>query len=111
MEHHEEHVDYGTGQKTLGIYLMGLLSCVVLTLIAFWTVMSSQFSRPTIFVIIYLSAIIQFFVQLICFLRLNTATPQARNNVLTLLFTGVVLVTIIVGSLWIMANLGYNMMH
>ena len=103
--------DFGTGQKKLGIYLVGLLICTALTLLAFWTVMSQRFSAKETFVIIYAAACIQFVAQLICFLRLNTHTEQSRTNVLSLVFTGVVLITIIVGTLWIMWNLNYYMMH
>lgn len=109
MEQHE--VDYGTGQKKLGIYLLGLISCVILTVIAFWVVLASGFAKWQMFVIIYAAAIIQFLVQLICFLRLNTQTEQGRNNVMSFVFTLVILISIIVGSLWIMSNVNYNMLH
>lgn len=111
MNHHDIHEsDYGTGQKKLGIYIVGVISCAILTLIAFWSVMSGRFLKWEAFTIIYTAAIIQFFVQLICFLRLNTETEQGQMNVMSLIFTGVILVSIILGSLWIMWNLNYNMM-
>lgn len=110
MEQHEgNQPDYGTGQKKLSIYALGLISCVILTLISFWAVMAEQFSKLEIFTIIYAAACIQFLVQVICFLRLNTQTEQARTNVMSILFTIVILITIIVGSLWIMWNLNYYM--
>lgn len=113
MGHHHHDVmqpDYGTGQKKLGIYVFGVALCAVLTVIAFWAVMSGSLPRGQTFAVIYALACIQFIVQVICFLRLNTQTEQGRMNVMTLLFTGVILVTIIAGSLWIMANVNYNMM-
>ena len=114
MDHHEHEIhqpDYGTGQKKLGIYTFGFVSCFLLTLFAFWVVMSATFSRTETFVLIYGAAIIQFFIQLICFLRLNISTEQGRTNVLSFAFTGVVLVTLVLGSLWIMWSLNYYMMH
>lgn len=112
MDHHDdEPIDYGTGQKKLSVYIVGIILCSILTIIAFWTVMSGQFSKLETFVIIYAAACIQFFVQVICFLRLNTQTEQGRTNVMALVFTIVILISIIVGSLWIMWNLDYNMMH
>lgn len=110
-EHEEHQPDFGTGQKKLGVYTAGFISCIVLTVFSFWVVLSGKFSRMETFALIYVAAIIQFAVQLICFLRLNTRTQQGKNNVLTFAFTGVVLVTIIVGSLWIMWNLNYYMMN
>lgn len=107
--HHKS--DFGTGEKKLSIYVAGILACAFLTLVSFWAVISADYSKATTFWIIYSSACIQFLVQLVCFLRLNTKTEQARTNVMAIIFTGVILTTIIVGSLWIMANLNYNMMN
>src|SRR5262245_31144077 len=111
MEHPTHQPDFGTGQKKLGIYLIGVISCAILTLLAFWVVMENTLEKWEVFTIIYAAAFIQFFIQLICFLRLNLQTGQGRNNVMTLVFTGVILTTIIVGSLWIMWSLNYNMVH
>lgn len=112
MDHtHDTPTDYGTGQKKLRIYLIGVLLCVFLTLLSFWTVMTGSFSKAITFTIIYSSAIVQFFVQLLCFLRVTTATEQGKMNVMSFVFTSVILISIIIGSLWIMANLNYNMMH
>lgn len=105
------HPDYGTGQKKLSIYIAGLIGCVLLTIISFWAVISTHFSKSEIFLIIFFSAIIQFLVQVICFLRLNTQTEQAKINVMSILFTIVILITIVSGSLWIMWHLNYNMFH
>jgi cytochrome o ubiquinol oxidase subunit IV len=102
--------DYGTGQKKLGIYILGVIACSILTLISFGMVMSGKFSRGEVFAVIYSAACLQLLVQVICFLRLNTETEQGRTNVMSILFTGVILVCIILGSLWIMSNLNYNMM-
>ncbi|OGT46404.1 MAG: cytochrome o ubiquinol oxidase subunit IV [Gammaproteobacteria bacterium RIFCSPHIGHO2_12_FULL_41_20] len=112
MGYHEaSNIDYGTGQKKLSIYVVGVVGCVLLTLIAFWVVMSSQLTKGQILAVIYAAACLQFLVQLLCFLRLNTQTEQGRINVMALIFTGVILLCIIMGSLWIMWNLHYNMMH
>lgn len=112
MDHHHHVVqsDYGTGQKKLSIYVSGVISCAILTLIAFWVVMSGKFSKWEAITIIYAAACIQFVVQLICFLRLNTSTEQGQTNVLSLIFTIVILTSIIIGSLWIMANINFYMM-
>lgn len=111
--HHHDHAhqpDYGTGQKKLSIYIAGVISCIILTLVAFWAVISGALPRGHTFLVIFGAAIVQFFVQVICFLRLNTSSPQARANVLAFVFTIVILVCVIVGSLWIMWDLGYRMM-
>src|SRR5690348_18320245 len=99
--------DYGTGQKKLGVYTAGLISCIILTLIAFWAVMAAPFAKHIIFATIYAAAIIQFVVQIMCFLRLNTQTKQGQINVMSIVFTLVILIVIIFGSLWIMWSLNY----
>jgi len=112
MEHPQmNEPDYGTGQKKLGMYVIGFISCTLLSLISFWSVMSQRFSKLEVFAIIFSSACIQLLVQVICFLRLSTQTEQGKTNVMTFLFTGVILISIIAGSLWIMWNLNYYMMH
>ncbi len=46
MQHHDvDQPDFGTGQKKLSIYLFGVTSCVLLTILSFWTVMSGRFER------------------------------------------------------------------
>jgi cytochrome o ubiquinol oxidase subunit IV len=112
MEHNGmSEADYGTGQKKLGMYLIGFISCSLLTLLSFWSVMSQRFSKLEVLAVIFSSALIQFLVQVICFLRLTTASEQGKTNIMTFLFTVVILISIIVGSLWIMWNLNYYMMH
>lgn len=107
-QHHQP--DYGTGEKKLGTYIIGLVLCSILTLIAFGTVMANQLPPWQVLTIIYTAASIQFLVQVICFLRLNTQTEQGKINVMSILFTAVILFTIIIGSLWIMWNVNKNMM-
>lgn len=109
--HHRGKPDFGTGKKNLGIYVVGFIICSILTLIAFGSVMTSQFSRPLLFFIIFSAACIQFFVQLVCFLRLNVETVQGKINVMSFVFTAVILIGIIMGSLWIMWNCNYYMSH
>lgn len=103
--------DYGAGPKKIGLYLVGFISCSLLTLFSFWSVMSQRFSKLEVLALIFSSACIQFLVQVIFFLRLTTQTEQGRTNIMTFLFTGVILTSIILGSLWIMWNLNYYMMH
>lgn len=109
-----EHVgqpDYGTGQKKLSVYVFGAISCVILTLVAFWAVLSGNLTKAQVLTVIFLAALIQFFVQVLCFLRLNAKTEQGQMNVLSLVFTVVILVSVVAGTLWIMWSLDYFMMN
>lgn len=107
---HASEIDLGLGKKKLGIYSIGIVLCVILTLIPFYVVMHSTFSVRNNFFVIWGAAIVQFLVQVYCFVRLNTKTPQSKLNTMAFLFTIMILLVVIGGSLWIMWNLDYNMM-
>ena len=102
---------YGTGKKKLSIYITGMSLCVVLTLISFMTVMYAMLSKTMTLAIIFVSAFVQFIVQSIFFLRLNTKNEQSRMNLMSFVFTIVILVVLISGSLWILWTLHYRMIH
>jgi cytochrome o ubiquinol oxidase operon protein cyoD len=82
----------------------------VLTAIPFWLVMSGALgsSGATAAVVIVFAAL-QIIVHTICFLHVNT---QAENGwtLIAYIFTGVILLITIAGSLWIMYHLNSNMM-
>lgn len=99
----------GTGQKTLKSYLTGFILCVILTLAAFWVVGKSLLDPMWSYIVVAVLAILQLFVQVVCFLRLNGG-EKSRWNLMSFLFTVLIIVVIIGGSLWIMWNLNYNMM-
>ena len=104
------HPDIGMRKKTLGSYVWGFALCVLLTLIPFYAVIHPIWDKKVILMVLVISAILQFFVQIMCFLRMHCGTEQGRINVMTLVFTAVVLFVIVGGSLWIMFNLNYFMM-
>lgn len=102
---------YGTGKKKLRIYITGMVLCVILTLISFMTVMYTMLSKTVMLAIIFVSAFVQFIVQIVFFLRLNTKNEQSRMNLMSFVFTMVILVVLIGASLWILWTLRYRMMH
>jgi cytochrome o ubiquinol oxidase subunit IV len=108
---HSATPDFGAGRKTLNVYILGVLLCIILTLIPFSAVMYNYASKTATYYILGFSALAQFFVQAACFLRLNLQTEQSKMNVLAFFFSILVLLVVICGSLWIMWHLNYNMMH
>jgi len=96
--------------KTLRAYVTGLVLCVILTLAAFGIIDKRMFSESTLYIAVSVLAVIQLFVQSICFLRLN-ASPEGRWNLMPFLFAIFIVTIIVTGTLWIMYNLNYNMMH
>lgn len=111
MSHHDASPDFGTSHKKLSIYSIGMVICVVLTIIAFYAVMSEMFTRIQTIAIIFSAAVAQFLIQIIFFLRLNVKTEQGVVNVFAFIYTLVILLCIVAGSLWIMANMNYYMMN
>lgn len=107
----DKEADFGTGKKKLGIYTIGFITCIILTLVAFGTVMLNDLPKLAALIIIFVAAIFQFFMQVICFLRLNVQTEQGVMNVMSFVFTGIILTSIVAGSLWIMWNCNYYMSH
>lgn len=103
--------DFGTGSKELNIYVAGFVACIVLTLFPFLAVIFKDSVGAMTVGIIVASAIAQLIIQLVCFLRLNYHTEQAKLNVRSMALVLFTLFVIIVGSLWIMATLNYRMMH
>jgi cytochrome o ubiquinol oxidase operon protein cyoD len=111
---HDDHDHDADGVADLHIsakgYLTGFILSVILTAIPFWLVMGNVFQRPglTAFVILGFAAV-QIVVHMIYFLHLN-ARSQGGWNMLALIFTVVLVVITLSGSLWVMFHLNHNMM-
>ena len=99
----------GAGRGNFKSYTIGFVCSVVLTAISFVLVMSGIPSRPLILSIIILAAIAQILVHLHYFLHLDSSST-ARWNILALVFTLLIMVLFVGGSLWIMHSLNYRMM-
>jgi cytochrome o ubiquinol oxidase subunit IV len=96
-------------------YIIGFASSIILTLIAFVLVNDhisshhSQFSHKLLIPILAVLALVQFVVQLLFFLHLGTER-RPRWKQLVFWFMILVVLILVIGSLWIMQNLNYNMM-
>lgn len=100
---------HDSNKKTLSTYLIGFFVSLILTIASFGVVICHALSPTNSYVALAVLACLQLIVQATCFLRLNTSS-EGRDNFLTFVFTILVIVIIVVGSLWIMYNLDYNMM-
>ena len=86
-------------------YIIGFILSLALTLAAYFAVINQV--PVTLWVITGL-ALIQFLVQLIFFLHLGQG-PDGHWNLVALISTFGAVVVLILGTLWIMSNLSYNM--
>jgi cytochrome o ubiquinol oxidase subunit IV len=105
----DEHVeDGGVGLRILG-YLTGLALALLLTATSFFVAGTDLVWEPSIPVALVVLAIAQMGVHVVFFLHITTG-PDNTNNVLALAFGILIVLLVMVGSLWIMANLNHNMM-
>jgi cytochrome o ubiquinol oxidase operon protein cyoD len=103
--HHDDH-----GHGSLRSYMIGFGLSVVLTAIPFWLVMSGALhSREATALTIMAFAAVQVVVHMIYFLHMN-AKAEGGWNMLALMFTLVVVLIALSGSLWVMYHLNTNMM-
>lgn len=102
-------IKYGAKPKTLLSYFLGLFLSLLFTVAAFLTVTIHTLDTGLIYIVVAVFALLQLFAQVICFLRLNV-TSEGLWNTLAFVFTGVVVLILLSGSLWIMYNLNVNMM-
>ena len=101
---------YNEANKVLKSYWIGLVLSVILTLVAFALVEKKLCLEQCLYVSISALAIIQIIIQILCFFRL-AANGDGRWSYVSLIFTFVVICIVVGGSLWIMYNLNYYMVH
>ena len=90
-------------------YITGFVLALILTAIPFALVWSGALSAMVTFLAIAVCALIQVVVHMYYFLHLNWRTTP-RENMLALLFAGVLIFILVGGTLWIMFDLHYRMM-
>jgi cytochrome o ubiquinol oxidase operon protein cyoD len=105
----DEHLEHGdVAQRILG-YLTGLGLAILMTATSFFVAGTDLVWQPSIPVALVVLAIAQMGVHLVFFLHITTGSDNT-NNVLALAFGVLIVMLVMGGSLWIMANLNHNMM-
>ncbi len=106
---HDHGHDDGAAHGSLKSYVIGFLLSVVLTAIPFWLVMTGALTGQAAALTIMALAMAQIVVHMIFFLHLDTKS-EGGWNMMALIFTVVILVITLSGSLWVMYNMNANMM-
>lgn len=109
-DHDVEINKSATSPKTLASYLIGLGLSLIFTFIAFWLVSAHPMTTEGLYITLTALALAQFLAQVIFFLRLNM-NPEGRLTSISFIFVLFVVLILVVGSLWIMYNLNYNMVN
>ncbi len=99
----------GASRGSLKSYLTGFVLSLILTAIPFALVMSGTLSSSAILAGIFSASIVQILVHLHYFLHLDTSSA-AGWNMLAMIFTLLIMVLFVGGSIWIMNDLNYRMM-
>lgn len=103
------HGDNHAAHGSLGGYLIGFVLSAILTAIPFWLVMSDVLPKGATAAVVILFAFLQIAVHTFCFLHVNTRAEDGWT-LLAFVFTGILVLIVISGSLWIMYHLHGNMM-
>jgi cytochrome o ubiquinol oxidase operon protein cyoD len=96
--------------STLRGYATGFALAVILTAIPFWLVMGKVFNNSGAagFVLLGLAAV-QIVVHMVYFLHMN-GKAEGGWSMLAMLFTVMIVVILLSGSVWVMYNMNHNMM-
>jgi cytochrome o ubiquinol oxidase subunit IV len=94
--------------EAIKTYLVGLALATLLTLVSFFVSGTTLVWEPSIPIALVVLAIAQMGVHLVFFFHITTG-PDSVNNVLALAFGVLIVFLVLVGSLWIMANLHHNL--
>lgn len=97
------------GHGSVASYTIGFILSLVFTIIPYYIVTETTVGGWLLLAILMGFAVAQLLVQVIFFLHLGRES-KPRWNLLAFLFMLLVVVIIVIGSLWIMDNLHYNMM-
>jgi len=110
--HHDGHghghtqADHGTVKS----YVTGFILAVILTAIPFWLVMGKVIDKSSTLGLVLLGfAAVQIVVHMIYFLHMNSKS-EGGWSMLALVFTVMLVVIMMSGSIWVMYHLNHNMM-
>ena len=111
--HRAGTADHGSQEHhngSLSDYVKGFSFSVILTAIPFLLVMTKAISdtKTTVFLVIAF-AVVQVFVHMRYFLHMN-GKSEGGWTMLALIFTGMLLIIMFSGSVWVMYHLNANMM-
>jgi cytochrome o ubiquinol oxidase operon protein cyoD len=116
MSAHHNHADHAHGHDdhaahgSLKSYAIGFVLSVILTAIPFWLIMGKVIDKSSTAAIVVLGfAAVQVIVHMIYFLHMNTKV-EGGWSMLAMIFTIMVVVIMMSGSIWVMYHLNHNMM-
>lgn len=104
MSHHEK----SEGRISYLSYVIGFILSIVTTVIAYVFATQQLWSVDILVIVIMSIAVVQLVVQMIFFLHIGHGS---RWKLISFIFTMLVVLIVVVGSIWVMYHLDYNMMN
>lgn len=89
-------------------YVFGFLFSLLITIVSYLMVVNQTLSGQALIAALIVFALAQLAVQLFFFLHLGEER-KPRWNLMAFAFMALVVLIVVIGSLWIMKNLDYNM--
>lgn len=89
-------------------YILGFLFSILLTIVPYLLVVNQRLSGNLLIGVLVAVALGQMVIQLFFFLHMGHER-KPRWNMLVFLFMALIVLIVVIGSLWIMNNLEYNM--
>ncbi|MFA5996887.1 MAG: cytochrome o ubiquinol oxidase subunit IV [Candidatus Paceibacterota bacterium] len=99
---------FEAGRNAINSYVIGFVLSIALTLIPYVMVVNHMLSVQTAVVSVVGIALAQLLVQVIFFLHLSRKS-KPEWNLIVFIYTILMVVFLVIGSIWIMNNLKYNM--
>lgn len=106
---HGHHGHDSGSHGTLKDYTIGFILSVILTAIPFWLVMAKVLPPGTTGLVLLAFAAVQVVVHMIYFLHM-TSKAEHGWSLMSTIFTVIVLVIMMAGSIWVMYHMNANMM-
>ena len=108
--HHGDHPSGGHDHGTYKSYFTGFVLSVILTAIPFALVMAGGLESRVITMLLVVGfAAVQIIVHMVYFLHMNTSSDEGWTF-MSLIFTIIILVVVLAGSIWVMYHMNTNMM-
>lgn len=103
-----QHITPKTMRAEKTNYLIGFAGAATLTLLSYFSVTAGWFSATQTAAFVLTLAVLQFLVQSYYFLHLKHES-KPRWKSWTYVYTIIMMLIVVVGSLWVMYNLNYRM--
>ncbi|MDQ0456419.1 cytochrome o ubiquinol oxidase subunit IV [Rhizobium paknamense] len=108
--HDHHHGGHEASHGSMKSYMIGFVLSVILTAIPFWLVMSGAIDNKALTAALVMGiGAVQIVVHMIYFLHMNTKS-EGGWTMMALIFTIIIVVIALAGSLWVMHHLNTNMM-